>query len=245
MGFNKRYGLIGLNARQISSMVFGRRMPIASRPRPKAKDLFKPQVRSILELDHPVWEIGQAGVGLGTLMRNALGSVEEYQNDSVSVIQAKIANAKALLANAKAEREKCNSVSVISIVSGGISNLECTLRWDGQIGWWQDRLNEATAALRIAQARAAAEAAIDAAAEADQIRAADEAERAALTAARNTGGAAKLPISSGGRRPSSSDVAALTSSSSFLSSVPKPILIVGGIAVLGALAFFGTKALKK
>lgn len=98
---------------------------------------------------------------------SGLGSVEEFNKDSVASIIAKRNGFQISLANAQIERAKCDNWTAGDVVGAaagvltfGISTaavaagkVECILRWDGQIGWFKDRITEATAALPAAELR--------------------------------------------------------------------------------------------
>ena len=69
----------------------------------------------------------------------------------VAQLEAELQGHQNMLANAKVRRKDCNKVSVVSVVTGGITNLECILRWDGQVAWFNDRIIETEQALLMAQ----------------------------------------------------------------------------------------------
>lgn len=149
-----------------------------------------------------------------------LGGVDDYKSDSSATIQAKIVGFKQQLANAQAERNKCQvGVTTILLPWEMVAHAECVLRWDGQIGWFKDRISEASVALGQAQQR-------------EKVAAAEEAQ--ALKDA-------TLPAGVPGAKGTSSKGQAMTGAGG----IPTWAKALGGAVLLGGVAFILVKATKK
>lgn len=141
-----------------------------------------------------------------------LGGVEDYKADSSATIKSKIIGFNQQLINATAERDRCQvGVTTILLPWELAAHAECVLRGDGQIGWFKDRISEATVALGLAQRNEKAAK--------DQA----DAEAQLLAAEVATGSAAMV----GGKAKGSKGKA----------TIPTWAKAVGGVVLLGSLTF--------